>query len=113
MAGVALPIGTTVRARGYVASSGRGEGIVERTVTVTPDRPPVILTEDGGFGHTGDGFGFTIGGMIGQQLVVEGSHDLRLWQPLLTNTLGQDHFFYRDPDSIVEPRRFYRLRLVP
>jgi hypothetical protein len=55
--------------------------------------------------------GFSITGANGQAVVLEGSVDLKTWEPLATNIVDVI-FFYADP-APASPCRFYRARLVP
>ncbi len=107
-----LPIGQ-VRARGYTTGGERNGStwFVESTLAVDPNAPPIILTSDGGFGFHTNGFGFSIAGLIGQVVVVEGSTDLVRWLALATNTLQTIPLYFTDPGSTNSPARFYRVRL--
>jgi uncharacterized delta-60 repeat protein len=61
---VVIAPGSRLRARGFVAGGGHGEGIVETTL-------PVIIKTDGAFGIRSNAFGFNISGASGQVVVVE------------------------------------------
>lgn len=111
LAGVTVSAGMTVRARGYMAGgyfNGSG-GIVETSMAVVPQTPPVILA-NAAFGVRSNVFGFEFTGTPGQVVVVEGSDHLRHWQPLVTNVLGDNPAWFGDPAWSQLPSRAYRLR---
>jgi len=56
------------------------------------------------------GYGFTIGGVTNQTIVVEASTNLANWQPIWTNTLSAVSTNFVDPQWLNFTRRFYRLR---
>src|SRR5262249_27632263 len=74
---VSVPTGATIRARGFMASGGRAEGIVETIIRVLPQ----ILTTDRALGVASNKFGFHVSGTAGQAVVVEGSTNLLQWLP--------------------------------
>ena len=112
--GVAVPSTCTIRARGFV-SGGRYNGstwYIETFLAVAPVLPPKILTSDGTFGFRTNGFGFNLSAASGQAVVVEASTNLATWIPIHTNLMsGSGLFLFRDPESGLRPRRFYRARL--
>ncbi len=69
-----------------------------------------ILSSGPGFGFNGRQFGFVLTGAAGQLVVVEASDDLADWLPIWTNTFTGGLQF-TDPQSGIDPQRFYRLRL--
>ncbi|MBE0541227.1 MAG: immunoglobulin domain-containing protein [Verrucomicrobia bacterium] len=109
-----LPKGR-IRARGYAAGGAFNASgwFLERTLTVDPLVPPMILTSDGNFGFRTNLFGFNLSALGGQIVVFESSTDLQNWQPLQTNTLDGAQFYFTDPESSNAPSRFYRARLLP
>jgi uncharacterized delta-60 repeat protein len=106
---VTVQAGATIRARGFVANSGLGEGIVEATLRAVP----LIFTSDGTFGVVSNQFGFSVGGVSSQMVVVERSTDLLQWFPIQTNTADSGGLYFSDPDWWQAPSRFYRARLWP
>lgn len=109
---VSAPTNATIRARGFV-TGGQGNGstwFVESQFPVPNTNPPVILTRDGGFGFRTNRFGFNIGVLPGQVVVVEASTNLTKWIPLVTNALGISPIYFSDPDLQGYGRRFYRVR---
>jgi uncharacterized delta-60 repeat protein len=106
---VMLQAGNTIRARGFIAGSGVGDGIVETTRQLIH----AILTCDGMFGVVSNQFGFHLSGWPGQVVVVESSTDLLHWSPIQTNTLGDIPLYFSEPLSWQAPHRFYRARLWP
>jgi len=74
---------------------------------------PEILANDGSFGPHTNGFGFNVGCMPGQAVVIEASSNLTNWAPLATNLLGTDPLYFSDPASTNLSQRFYRAVLVP
>ncbi|MCW5553047.1 MAG: immunoglobulin domain-containing protein [Verrucomicrobiae bacterium] len=106
---VAVQSDATIRARGFIPSSGVGGGIVETVVRLMP----IILTSDGAFGIVSNQFGFHFAGLPGQVVVVESSTDLLQWWPLQTNTLGSSPLYFSELWSGLTPQRFYRVRPWP
>ncbi len=112
---VCLATNATIRARGYV-SGGQYNGsawFVESTLAVDPQTPPSIRAEEESFGIISNQFGFNVGGLAGQVVVVEGSSNLLHWTALSTNTLGSGPLYFSDPAWTEMPWRFYRVRLWP
>ena len=72
---------------------------------------PAIGSSGGGIRVSNGQFGFNIGGVAGQVVVIEVSSNLSNWQPLQTNTLENGAWFFTDPSGTNFPQRFYRLRL--
>jgi len=115
LAGILLPDGGTIRARGFT-SGGNPNGscwFVESTLVVPPRTPPSIVAGDGQFGVVSNVFGFSVSGAAGQVVVVEGSSNLLQWLPLQTNVLGGGPWYFSDPTWATVPQRFYRARLTP
>jgi hypothetical protein len=71
------------------------------------------LTVQGSGRFISNGFGFDLGGMAGQTVVIEASTNLTSWTPLLTNSLLTGCFYFNDCDSTNIAQRFYRTRLTP
>jgi sugar lactone lactonase YvrE len=80
------------------------------TVTV-PRTPPQILVGNASFGFLTNHFGFTFSGVAGQNIVIDGSSDLKGWSPLFTNVPGNNFIYFFDPASTNFLWRFYRARL--
>ena len=78
----------------------------EYTVPLNPTNPPAILSSP----KTANGqFSFYVSGMAGSQYVVEGSHDLIHWTPVLTNTAPFAYAAYIGQ----APQQFFRAVLLP
>jgi hypothetical protein len=75
--------------------------------------PPVVNSRSSTFGFHAGHFGFDIGGVGGQTVVVEASTNLVQWLPLQTNTLTIGPLYFADPNYGAFTRRFYRVRLQP
>ena len=73
---------------------------------------PQIQTGDSSFVVRTNQFGFKINWAKGRTVVVEARSDMTnpMWQPIQTNILASDSFYYSDPQSTHYPARFYRLR---
>ena len=109
---VTLPIGASVIAHGYVQDAGDGSGwFVDDTMTVNPLTPPIIFANDSSFGILSNSFGFDVGGVVGQAVVVEGSRDLLHWTPITTNLVDTGRFHFSDRAATSPPWRLYRARL--
>jgi hypothetical protein len=109
---VALPVGSSIAASGYVqAGAGSSNRFVEDTAADSPFTVPTIFLNDGAFGLASNRFGFNVGGLIGQTIVVEGSGDFRNWVPLATNLVETGRFHFSDSLGAEGPMRFYRARL--
>ena len=106
---ITVQAGAGIRARGFVANSGIGEGILQTTLRAVP----VIITSDGAFGVISNKFCFTIAGVSGQAVVVERSTDLRQWLPIQTNVTSGNRIYFSDPNWWQVPQQFYRGRLWP
>jgi hypothetical protein len=74
--------------------------------------PPTSSATFASFGVQTNGFGFTITGMSGMTVVVEGNTNLAdaTWSPLATNTLTSGSAYFSDLLWTNYPARFYRLR---
>jgi len=57
-------------------------------------------------------FGFNISWASGMDVAVDACTDLAnpVWTPLQTNTLTSDTLYFSDPEWMIHPARFYRLR---
>ncbi len=111
LAGITIPVGATLRARGLVAGgeyNGSSWVVESRTIV---GRPSILLNE-GQSSYSADGFGFRISGLKGQTVAIEASPDLSHWFPLSTNVLTASVIQFLDPSPLPDGRRFYRLRLL-
>jgi uncharacterized delta-60 repeat protein len=111
---VQLPRNATIRARGYVHSSGflgATAWCVEKQFTLDPRSAPRILWDDPNFGRRTNLFGFDVSALIGQTLIVESSTDLMKWTPIYTNAVTSSPFYYYDPKLMNMANRFYRVNL--
>ena len=72
-----------------------------------------IITTNTAFGFTNGVFGFDVSGPSGANVVIQASADLQTWIPLQTNLLGSGPFYFSDPQSAANVRRFYRTQLSP
>jgi hypothetical protein len=113
ISGLNLPTTTIIRARGFVTGGRYCSSIwfVESTLNLSPNRPPVILTENAHFGFVSNKFGFDVAGLTLGGVVVDASTNFSVWTPLWTNFLGNGPVYFADPRSTNFPRRFYRARL--
>jgi hypothetical protein len=86
-------------------------GAVTSAVATLSVNGPVILTSDGNCGlHTND-FGFNVGCMPGQAVVIEAFTNLLNWVAIQTNLVtGEGIFLFIDRDTGGFPRRYYRAR---
>jgi uncharacterized delta-60 repeat protein len=73
--------------------------------------PPAFLTGGGTSGFSAGQFGFNLGGVAGQTIVIEASTNLVNWSAFTTNTLTSGPLHITDPASASFSRRFYRARL--
>ena len=111
LAGIALPVGATLRARGLVAGgqyNGSSWIVESRTIVGRPS----ILINEGQSSYSADGFSFHISGLKGQTVAIDASPDLSYWFPLSTNVLTAPVIQFLDPSPLPDGRRFYRLRLL-
>jgi hypothetical protein len=111
LAGVTIPVGATLRARGLAAGGEHNSSswVVEsRTIVGRPS----ILLNDGHSSYSDSGFSFSISGLQGQRVAIEASPDLSYWFPLSTNVLTAPVIQFQDPSPLPDGRRFYRLRLL-
>jgi uncharacterized repeat protein (TIGR03803 family) len=92
-----------IEAGGYTVVVTNSYGSVTSSVAA--------LTVQGCGRFSANGFGFDLGGVAGQAVVIEASTNLTSWRPLLTNSTGGCNF--NDWDSTSMARRFYRVRLTP
>ncbi|MGD0745177.1 MAG: immunoglobulin domain-containing protein [Verrucomicrobiota bacterium] len=73
-----------------------------------PLPPPGI---GGNPGFQSGSFGFNIGGVAGQSVMVETSTNLLTWTALSTNTLTTEPWYFSDSAPTTSPQRFYRIRV--
>jgi len=107
MDGSAIPLGATVRARGFITGSGISGSFVEDWLF---QGSLAILTGDGDFGMRAGGFGFNVTGSPSQSAVIEASTNLVTWTALCTNAVGSSPLYFSDPCRTNSPSQFYRLR---
>ena len=87
-------------------------GAVTSAVATLSVNGPVILVSDGCFGLGTNGFGFNVGCMPGQAVVVKASTNLLNWVAIQTNLLTSAGLFaFTDRDAATFPCRFYRAQL--
>jgi BspA type Leucine rich repeat region (6 copies) len=72
---------------------------------------PQAQTSGSNFGVEANRFGFNITGSSNLVIVIEACTNLayQAWQPLQTNTLNGDSFYFSDPEWKKYPSRYYRL----
>jgi uncharacterized delta-60 repeat protein len=104
---------TVLRARGFVRGGyyNGSDWFVESASSIVPTTPPQIVLNDRWFGVISNRFGFNVSGFSGQVVIVEASSNLLDWIPIQTNSLGGPLFYFSEPDSMLFPRRFYRVNL--
>ena len=86
-------------------------GAVTSAVAALSVNGPVIIVNDGNFGLGTNGFGFNVGCMPGQGVVIEASTNLVNWVAVQTNLVTSEGIFvFIDRDTGSFPRRFYRAR---
>ena len=113
LTGLALPSGSTIRARGFVAGGYfSGSGWFVETNLVVPAPVPVMQALRSGMGSESGNFGLGLSGPPGLLVVVEASTNLTTWQPIQTNALITGNVIIFDPESAVLPKRFYRARFA-
>jgi hypothetical protein len=73
---------------------------------------PQVRNVASSFGVPENEFGFDVSWAPGKSVVVEAATDLAapVWSPLQTLTLTGDSIHFSDPQSTLQPVRFYRLR---
>lgn len=81
------------------------------TVSVAGSTALNIILNDGKFGFSTNGFGFSLAGCQGSVVVIEASTNLMNWVPIMTNVMGAAPIYFSDPTSSNLIRRFYRARL--
>ena len=101
--------GLAVGARGYYyyGASGWGPTLGGLPTMMLGAPAPHVGTASAGVKP--GGFGFTLGGVVNQTIVVEASTNLATWQPIWTNTLSAVSADFVDPEWLNHPRRFYRV----
>jgi sugar lactone lactonase YvrE len=74
--------------------------------------PPQIQIGGSNYGIQSNGFGFAVTGSSNQVVLIEASTELDnlIWEPVQTNTLGTDPFYFIDPGWTNFTRRYYRVR---
>jgi sugar lactone lactonase YvrE len=74
--------------------------------------PAQIQTGNASLGVQENGFGFAVTGSSNQMVVIEASANLdnASWQPVATNTLGADPYYFSDPEWTNNAQRFYRVQ---
>jgi len=75
------------------------------TLKVTEPPRPVL---SGLWRHGGGGVEFVLSGEVGREYHIEFSTDLRSWRRVATLRATQPISIYRDPDTVTEPRGFFR-----
>jgi hypothetical protein len=86
-------------------------GVVTSALATLTVNGPVILISDGNMGMHTNGFGFNVGCMPGQAVVIEASTNLLNWVPVQTNLVtGEGIFMFIDQATGSFPQRFYRAR---
>jgi uncharacterized delta-60 repeat protein len=110
---VSLPIRASIKARGNVqgGSENGSTWFVEEAATVNPLTAPIIFARDESFGLTSSTFGFDVGGLIGQTIVVERSSDFLRWDAVATNLLQTGRFHFEESTAVRDSPRFFRARL--
>jgi uncharacterized delta-60 repeat protein len=87
-------------------------GAITSVVSTLSVNGPVIPVNDGSFGLHTNGFGFNVGCMPGEAVVIEASTNLVDWVPVQTNLVTSEGIFlFVDLDKGTYSRRFYRARL--
>jgi len=61
--------------------------------------PPSILVDDGYFGFSSNGFGFSVTGSIGSVLILQSSTNLTDWMPFASLTNETGTVFFADPNT--------------
>jgi uncharacterized delta-60 repeat protein len=86
-------------------------GAVTSAMATLSVNGPAILVSDGSFGPHTNGFGFNVGCMGGQAVVIEASTNLLTWVPVQTNLVTSEGIFlFIDRDTGIYPWRLYRAR---
>lgn len=107
----AFPVRSMIRARGFTTGGlNNGSGWFAESIHPTAV-PPRILSDDAGFGFQQNRFGFALGALEGQRVVVEISTDLLLWTPLATIRMETAVTNFTDFRATNAPWQFYRLKL--
>ena len=96
----------------YVVVTNAYGAVTSSVATVTVCVVPRIDTTNGGLGFSSGAFGFSVRASEGQAVVIEASTNLATWVPIQTNVVtAAGTFEFKDPESAVHSRRFYRARL--
>jgi len=105
LTGVIVPLGSALRARGYV-TGGEYNGsswFVQSTLV-----PLAFLANDGTMALQTGQFGFSLAGVSGQTVVLEASTNLVDWTLIATNTFNLGPLHFADTNAANFPARFYR-----
>ena len=96
-----------------ICDATEGTGSISVSGTGRAGQPEA--QNDESFGVISNQFGFNIGWADGQTIVVEGCTNLTQtnWSTVVTNTLTNGTFYFRDPEWTNFFGRFYRIRSVP
>jgi uncharacterized delta-60 repeat protein len=111
--GIWLPTNAVIRTRGFVAA-GQSEAsswYLESALTLNSKSAPRIISDNQQFGFSSNRFGFDVGALQGQIVVVEGSTNLQDWIALATNPVGSTPPHFSDANTGSFSVRFYRVRL--
>jgi hypothetical protein len=92
----------------YYGTTGWGQLYGDLPTVMLGAPAPQVAT--GSPGVKPGGFGFTVGGVVNQTIVIEASTNLTTWQPVWTNLLSARLVNFVDPEWQNYPRRFYRAR---
>jgi uncharacterized delta-60 repeat protein len=103
-----LPVGSTIRARGYIGAAG--SSWIAESCFGAPLRPQIVSNSLSPWFRR-DSFGFNLAGVAGTFVVIEGSTDLENWTPMQTNFLNTSVGTFHDPTVTNYPSRYYRLRV--
>ncbi len=90
-----------------VSNTGGAATSATAVITIVVVPPPQITLP----GQTPDGqFQVALDGDPGYAFLLRASTNLSDWLPLTTTAFGSDSLSFADPDSLTQPRRFYRAR---
>lgn len=78
------------------------------TLLVTPALPPPSINRST-LDFSSGLFTFTVLGTPGQSVRIEAAESLDDWQGIATRTLDSATWIFSDPDSVLHPKRFYRV----
>lgn len=83
-------------------NSGSDAGWVDDVVFTAPIATLTSVT------NTTNSFRFSVVGTNGDRLIVQGTEDFFVWQPIVTNTISGTNFLFTDSNSTNYLYRFYR-----